>query len=312
MKQILDKNIYKPITYKYFNIPYLKTNKLFFFKKDEEIIIEEKIDGTNISCYIDENNNYCMNGKRYKLNDKYTNGNSMQWLLSIENKIRNFKNKYGNNYIFYFEFLSLHHVSYSNEYVEQGFLISIKDIEENKYILQKDLYNISEELDIPHAPILYIGKFTKYENYFDLINHSKLGGNINGRETAEGIIIKGASKNNSQKMLKIVSSDFKEIMKYDTKKRDNEIAQRNEIIAEISCVVTEARIRKAVFRILEENSLSTDLKNISDDTKKTLFKNIGREIFYDCKKEEPDIVSKYPKEFGSIAFQLANNFINNL
>lgn len=49
---------------RFYHIPYLKDKLLDKFSANEETWIEEKIDGTNISCEIDDDNTFRCYGKK--------------------------------------------------------------------------------------------------------------------------------------------------------------------------------------------------------------------------------------------------------
>lgn len=78
----------KVTTNKFYSIPYLRTRYLHTFSADEDVWIEEKIDGSNVSCEIDDNDMFRCYGRNYELGEWYTNFGAYEKLLKLEDKVR--------------------------------------------------------------------------------------------------------------------------------------------------------------------------------------------------------------------------------
>ena len=289
--------------HKFYDIPYLQAKVLDAFSPDEEVWIEEKIDGTNISCEIDDNNNFRCYGRRFELGDWYTNRGAYQKLLELEDKIRTLVDK---SLQLYFEYLTLHHVRYSADKENGIYLIGARDKHTGKYKIPSEVYKLAKILDVETPACLYHGKFKDWETAKSLVGTSEFGA-----KKGEGVIVKAKDDYRGIKMVKIVTDDFREIMKYDPSrvqaKLDSELAKREKA----STVVTDARIRKQLYNMVDEGIIST-IEGMTKEEKNIAIKNIGKRIYDDCIKEEPDFVIEFGKDFGKYSFMLSKKFIEQL
>lgn len=300
-KDTPDENKRNP--HKFYDIPYLQTKVLDTFGADEEVWIEEKIDGTNISCEIDNNNEFRCYGRRYELGSWYTNRGAYQKLLDLEEKVREIL---GNKYTAYFEYLTLHHVRYSADKENGIYLIGIRDKETNKYLTPNKVAGFALKLGVETPAILYYGTFDNWELDKSLVGISKFGA-----KQGEGVIVKAYDEKRGIKMVKIVADDFREIMKYDPAraqaKMDAELKKRERA----ATIVTDARIRKQLYNMLDEGLISK-VDGISKEEKVLAIKNIGKRIYDDCIKEELDFVLEFGKDFGKYSFMLSKQYIERL
>lgn len=288
---------------RFYHIPYLKDKLLDKFLANEETWIEEKIDGTNISCEIDDDNTFRCYGKNYELGDWYTNRGAYQKLLALEPIIRE---RLPRTYLLYFEYLTLHHVRYSADKENGIYLIGVKDKITEKYLLPNKVYDIADKIGVETPACLYHGQFGSWKTAEDLVGVSKFGA-----KQGEGVIVKAFDKRNGIKMVKIVASDFREIMKYDPAREQAKLeAERNkrELAATI---VTPARIRKQLYVLLDEGVIPR-VDNMSRDDKTIAIKNIGKLIYYDCIAEEPEFVVNFGNDFGKYSFMLSKAYIEQL
>ena len=76
-------------------------------------------------------------------------------------------------------------------------------------------------------------------------------------------------------------------------------------------IVTEARVRKLIHKMVDEQILPEDW---TEKQMGIIAKNISRMVYDDCLKEEPEIV-KMIENFGKVANQvsmaIARNIVNN-
>lgn len=293
----------KKVDKPYINIPYLDSRRLDFFTAGEYIWVEEKIDGSNTSVRIDEQGNFRAFGRRFELSPDYTNMGAYDWLLGLEDRIR--KN-FGGKYTFYFEWLVRHTVKYEDKYYDKGYLISVKENTTNNYLNEDKVFEIAKILEVDTPPLLYSGKFISMEHLRNMVGTTTMGSKV-----GEGIVVKAMTSDGTQKMLKIVHEEFAEKKKYDMTKRINKIKAEESKLHKASEIVTDARINKAIFRMIEDGLLG-DIKNIDDidkNLKKIIIKHIGKYMFSDCMKEEPEFVKEFGKDFGSYAFRLCKDYI---
>ena len=76
-------------------------------------------------------------------------------------------------------------------------------------------------------------------------------------------------------------------------------------------IVTDARIRKQLLNMVDEGVIPC-IDGITQEDKIIAIKNIGKRIYDDCIKEEPEFVVNFGKDFGRYSFLLSKNFIEQL
>lgn len=296
-----DRNKKNP--YKFYSIPYLKVDCLETFKPDDIVWIEEKLDGSNVLCEVDNNDDYRCYGNTFELGTWYTNRGAYEKLLEIEDKVRK---HIGQTAVVYFEFLSLHHVRYSADKENHLFVIGVKDKTTRKYWTPDKVHELADKLGLEAPAILYHGYFKDWDTAKSLVGESRCGA-VHG----EGVIVKAYDERYGIKMVKIVAEDFREIMKYDPGRKqaklDNAMAKKEKARE----IVTEARIRKHLYKLVDEGIIDS-VEEMTNDNKTKAIKNIGRLIYEDCIKEEPDFVVEFGKDFGTYSFLLSKEYINSL
>lgn len=286
--------------YRFYSIPYLKDKLLDFFGESEEVWIEEKIDGSNVCCEVDDANQFRCYGRKYELGEWYSNSGSYQKLLAIEDKVRA---NIPSNLVLYFEYLSKHHVKYADDKVNILYLIGVYDKSTNKYLLPNEVYKYAEVLGLTTPVCFYNGQFKDWSIARGLVGKSAFGA-----EQGEGVIVKAYDKQTGIKMIKIVGDAFKEVMKQDTaavQAKIDEAVRKREIV---QGVVTPARIRKQLYKMQEEGLISS-VENMSEEDRRIAIKHIGGYICADCSAEEPELVESLGKDFGKYAFIISRQYI---
>ena len=290
----------------YYSIQYLKPSLMSTFLPGEIIWVEEKIDGSNTSIKLQPNTlEPRIFGKRFELSPEYNNQGAYFWLLSLQEKI---KQNYGSRYVFYFEYLFKHHVKYPKEKYNKGYLISVFDLATHKYLDEDTVFTIADKLEVEHAPLLFKGKFANWGDLYNILGQSKLGA-----LKAEGIVVKAYDKVHGQKMIKIVTKDFQEIMNQNIFKHDNKVKKSESKKSKAEEIVTQARIRKCLYRLIEDSIIKNpDIETWTKEDKQLAIKYIGKLIYNDCEKEEPDFIKSFGKDFGNFAFIISREFILNI
>lgn len=74
-------------------------------------------------------------------------------------------------------------------------------------------------------------------------------------------------------------------------------------------VVTEARVCKLLHKLVDSGLIPEEW---DEHNMATIAKNIGRETFYDCQKEEPDIVEQVGSMFGKLASSTAMKIVRSI
>ena len=150
--------------------------------------------------------------------------------------------------------------------------------------------SIVSQLGLNYVPVLYKGKFLSWDHVKSFVGQTALGGT-----QGEGIVVKNMTRLNDSETnfpfcLKIVGEAFKETkaVKGLVKKLDVEEAERKEKLrVALDSVVTEARVRKLVHKMVDKGIIP---ENWGKSNLDTISKNIGYVVYEDCLKEEPEIV----------------------
>lgn len=185
-------------------------------------------------------------------------------------------------------------------------MIGIKDKITGMYLLPNEIYGIADKLGVETPACLYHGPFKDWSIAESLVGKSEFGA-----KQGEGVIIKAYDKDRGIKMVKLVASDFREIMKYDPARVQAKIDDERNKRELASTVVTEARIRKQLLNMVDEGIIPS-IDNMTKEIKTIAIKNIGRRIYDDCIKEETEFVVNFGKDFGKYSFILSKNFIEQL
>ena len=178
---------------------------------------------------------------------------------------------------------------YNKEWFNKWRVYDIWDKSANSYLPQTTVKNICTQLGIEYIEELYYGPFISWEHCKSFLNKSTAYG-----PTQEGIVIKNQTKlgidNKNPIYIKIVNDKFKESMhsKKEKKSIDPEKeAEKQKAIELAASIVTEARVKKIILKLIDEGKLPETLqpKDMS-----LVMKQLPRLVFDDCLKEENETV----------------------
>lgn len=265
-------------------------NREILMYGDDTLVIEEKVDGGNGSFWIEEDGLIHFGSRNRDLtienDDKAFERQHIQLKEHLQ-KIQEEGIKINPDYFYYIEWMAVHTIKYTSVPFVIGFDIRMKRaMNESDFglFLGRDTREQEfKRLKIENVPIIWRGKVSdlKKLNIRELIPKSKY---YDG--WAEGIVIKNycrkAREGNHQLYAKLVRDEFKE----DNKAVFGNIRQTTsdtQKIVEEFC--TDARIRKAVLKFVNEDSLPLDLR---------LMQKVPTYIIKDILKEEfTTIYDKY-------------------
>ena len=167
----------------------------------------------------------------------------------------------------------------------------------NCYLPQSAVKKFCETRDLEYVEELYYGPFISWEHCRSFLNKSSAYGS-----EQEGIVIKNQSKlgnenNRAPAYLKIVNEKFKEAQHSNKEKKpvDPEVeAAKAEAAKLAASIVTEARVRKLILKLIDEGKLPAELK---PKDMGTVMKQLPKMCFDDCMKEELETV----KQLGEYA-----------
>ena len=195
------------------------------------------------------------------------------------------------------EWLVKHTVDYENKCYNKWYVYDIWDKRLNRYISQDIVRGFCREYGLEYTEELYFGPFISWEHCRSFLNKSKAYG-----PEQEGIVVKNQDKllkndNIAPAYLKIVNEKFKESQhsKKEKKPSDPEAEAVKQKAAELAAsIVTEARVRKLILKLVDEGKLPSELQ---PKDMGAVMKLLPKMCFDDCLKEESETV----KQLGEYA-----------
>ena len=284
---------------KYMDIERLKDKYVDGFVSGDHIIVQEKVDGANFSIRYSEEDNTIKAFSRKKVLEF---GNNLRgaWEWSQKLDVDLVHKVLGNNLVLFGEWLVAHTIIYPQDRYQNAYFYDVWNTENEQYLPQDRVKEIINSLELIYVPVFYEGKFESWENLSQFVGKTDLGG-----EKGEGIVIKNMTRlNDSNTRLpfytKIVTAEFCETKAHrDSKPVDmKKVEQRKVLQDTVETVVTEARVKKLVHKMVDEGIIPEDW---DEHNMSIIAKSIGKEIYYDCLKEEPETVEQVGESFGKLA-----------
>lgn len=278
------------------------------FHEGDEIIIQEKIDGSNASFQYNKEE-HCIDC--FSRNKPLSSENDLrgfyQWVQNLD------KNRVyevlGDNLRIFGEWLVSHTVKYPESCYNRFYCFDVFDMKEKIYLPQSDVKKIAEKLELDYVPVFYEGKFTKWEDYMPLVGKTQMGGEI-----GEGIVIKNISSlSYNVTYTKIVHEKFSEVRK-PKKKRipqpvDTEKMLENQRLTELAeTIVTYQRVEKTLYKLIDEGIIP---ENFSKSDMGLILKNLPSAVYQDCLKEEADTVNKI-ENFGKYSGLITKSILKKI
>ena len=275
---------------KYIDIERLghEDNKDIFLSGEDTLVIEEKVDGGNGSFWLEEDGIHF--GSR---NRDLTIENDTKMFAGLQTQLKDHlfslaidKVLVNPDYIYYFEWMAKHTISYTSAPFIIGFDIRLRHANNQEgfgMFLGRDAREHEfNRLKIENVPLVWRGtvKELKELNIRELIPKSKYFDGF-----AEGIVIKNYCRkhptNNHQLYAKLVRDEFREDNKAVFGNVRNKNSDTSKIVQEFC---TDARIRKAVLHFTDEGE-KLELK---------LMSKVPHYVIKDIFKEEVlTIIDKY-------------------
>lgn len=245
--------------------------------QEEDIIVQEKIDGSQISFGVIDGELQVRS--RGCLIHVEAPDNMFSSGVSV---IKEKQDKLLPNHIYRGEYLKKpKHNVLAYDRVPKG-LIVLFDVEvgigTQSYLSQSQVEQEAERLGFDYAPVYHIGRIGSLDLLRDCLSRlSILGGS-----KIEGVVVKNYGKftaDHKVMMGKFVSEDFKEIHQQEWKKENPTPQDVKEQL--ILSLRTPARFNKAVQHLMEAGTLTHSTKDIGP-----LIKEVGNDI----EKEEKDFI----------------------
>ena len=245
----------------------------------DEIIIEEKIDGSQFSFMLKDGCLYfrSKNKEMYTDVDEGMFNDGIKSIVDIKHLLHDgwiyrgeYLRKPKHNTLVYDRIPVKNVIIYDIDKGEQNYLDYIKKAEE------------CERIGLECVRLLKVGRINKIEEFKELLELKSLLGAI----TIEGVVIKNYkrfTRDAKTMMAKYVSEKFKEVHDQDWKDRN---PKHKDIIQQIGeTYKTEQRWLKAIQHIRERNELTNSPKDIG-----MLLKEVARDIKTECEDEIKQIL----------------------
>lgn len=304
---------------KYLDIERCKQKYAETFNVGENIVIQEKIDGSNASIrYDEESGTLKAFSRRLELNSENTLNGFWDYVQSL-NTIA-FKEVLGSRYIVFGEWMGAKHaIKYPEDVYGKFWMFDVWDTQTEQYLPYEETRAFygrliacgNKEKKFNFVPVFYIGKFESWEKAMELVGKTEVGAEPSG----EGIVIKRQDYLDSKSSrlpfyVKIVSEQFSEVHKSRKQKAIDPaaIAKKEANIALAATIVTPQRVQKMLYKFIEDGLLPQDW---DEHNLKDISKLLPNAIYRDCVKEESETVQQV-EDFGKVAAKLSMSIVRDL
>ena len=304
---------------KYLDIERCKQKYAETFNVGEDIVIQEKIDGSNASIrYDEESGTLKAFSRRLELNADNTLNGFWDYVQTLN--LDTFKEILGSRYIVFGEWMGAKHaIKYPENVYGKFWMFDVWDTQTEQYLPYEETRSFYDKLiacgnednKFNFVPVFYIGKFESWEKTSELVGRTEVG----AEPTGEGIVIKRQNCLDSKSSrlpfyVKIVSEQFSEVHKSKKQKAiDPEaIAKKEPNLALAATVVTPQRIQKMLYKFIEDGLLPQDW---DEHNLKDISKILPNAIYKDCVKEENETVQQV-EDFGKVAAKLSMSIVRDL
>ncbi|WEG18607.1 RNA ligase family protein [Alkalihalophilus pseudofirmus] len=243
---------------------------------NDEIIIQEKLDGANASFKLED-------GKvvAFSRNTKLDMSNGLrgfyQWTQTLD------PSKLLEGVVYFGEWLVKHKLSYG-ENENQFYLFDIFNENIEEYVSFQMVEDESERLGLNLIPIFYKGVTLPFEEIEKYAGKSMLG------DVGEGVVVKNYNyrdKYNNQVFTKIVTKEFQE--KAGVKNPKVATANKDSFDQFLDTYMTKPRVEKILHKMVDEQILEEDY---AIEDMGLILKNAGSRVYDDLIKEELDSLLK--------------------
>ena len=265
------------------------------FEKGDLIYIQEKIDGANASFQYDESTDTIM---AFSRKQTLGLGNNLRgfwdWTQTLDTALVH--NVLGNGLRIFCEWLVPHTVKYPQDRYNKAYCYDVYDMDKQIYLPQNEVKEIIDKLGLIYVPVFYVGEFISWEHCMSFVGKTEMGG-----EYGEGIVIKNHTKLNNPNTkspfyTKIVGDKFQETKGHSGAKNidPEQLKSNEENKAVCETIVTEARVRKLINKMVDEQILPEDW---AEKEMGIIAKNLTKMCYEDRVKEENDTVQMV-RDFG--------------
>lgn len=172
---------------------------------DTEFIVQEKVDGANISIFFVDGEVRCGTRTRMLPNDGSESFNGFVETVAANEKLKAFVEA-NPDVILYGEWLVKHTITYPDEAYRKIYLFDIYSTTDELWLSQESVKEIAETLDLEYPHIFVTGKLTE-EEIKEFVGKSAIA------PAGEGVVLKSpgfVNKFGDQTYAKVVHEKFKE------------------------------------------------------------------------------------------------------
>lgn len=297
----------RPYIIKYEN-PFMHIHSFdeIYFKmclKGDEVVVQEKIDGSNAHLNVNNNTFQCYSNSCHLNEHNHLQG-FWYWCKDHYGQILD---KY-NGLDIYGEWLVPHHCVYPAERYGEFYVFDV--MENGQYWTQDRVEVLAKECNFKYAPVLYKGEFVSWRHIAGFVGRTCLGG-----EKGEGVVVKNQTTLNSvvkQFYTKLVDVEFQETNRPNHPIKTvsiDKLLEQEEKQALAESIVTLPRVRKIIFKLIDSTELPPEWQLMEE---KDLLRIVKPQVFKDCIKEEKGIVERIGNTFGMYCNNLTIECIHKL
>ena len=282
----------------YLDIERLKPSIADGFSVGDEIYIEEKIDGANFSFKYDVASDSIKAFSRKKELDMKNNlRGAWDWAQTLDKELLKHV-LLGDRLIVFCEWLVKHTVPYPAERYQHAYCFDIYDTVGKNYLGQYEAMVLAKAIGVEFVPVFYHGDFKSWDDVRSFVGRTDLGGDY-----GEGIVVKNMRLLKSEGCddyfyTKIVGDKFSErkgSKEQKVPKEQNQEFKRNHELAET--IITRARVEKLIHKMVDDGILPEDW---GAKEMKIIAQNLFKNLYYDCVKEEKEVVDQIGETFGKL------------
>ena len=280
------------------------------FQPGDEIVIQEKFDGSNASFRYDvETGKLVAFSRRQTLNPL---GNTLSGFYNYIQSLNVEEFKDYPDYVVFGEWSGARNaIIYYPECTKKWYVFDIYDVNEQVYLQQSEVKKFAEEHGLDYINTYYVGPFISWDHVMSFVGTSAYG------DIQEGIIVKNQTKLNDPNsklpfVVKIVGEKFHEIKKTNHARKvvDPKKLQERAAAQELTeSIVTRRRVEKELYKMRDDGIIPADW---CEKDMKTVARELPSRIYQDCIKEEPETVTEIGQFFGKFCSSTAMKYARNI
>lgn len=270
---------------------------------DWELIVQEKVDGANVSIFWHEGEVRC--GTRTRMLPKDKSFRGFQEAVNANSKIADFL-KENNDLILYGEWLVKHTITYPDEAYEKIYLFDVYSTILDEWYDQESVQEIAENLELQYPHIFATGKLTA-EEINEFVGKSAIA------PAGEGVVLKAkdfVNKFGDHCYAKVVHQKFKEFNAI-VFGGNNKHSDTYWEMYVVNKYCTTGRVQKIIQKLQSQTDERLDLKHTSQ-VAGTCYHDMITEEIWEITKKVPALDFKKLRNLCQRKFiQIYHDILNN-